>query len=684
MKANKKLNRDFLYEARRIGDQLLLEADSNENGMCWSTMTMGYNRDISFKRSVDIYSGVSGIVLFFLELHKQTREARYLDAAVKGMQWAIAFCEKNPSDYYAFFTGRMGVCYTLLQMYEFTREERYLEKALTLARPCGNFINSSKKDDLLNGCSGALLGLLHLHAAAGEDWILKTIDMFIRRLVEQAHHGPAGLYWDRTAHYGGGLCGFSHGAAGIGFVFLELGRYFHNTAFYWAAEQAFLYERFFFQKANLANNWPDLRKEISPGEDRREQQKAFPGRDANFFTGGGDLNAWCHGAAGIGLTRLHAYRLLKKKIYKKEFQIAIDKTTLTDVASQNPSPLFILCHGGGGNAELFLDAYQTFKTGKYLSLAESIGVNILNYYKKYRRYLSGFRGAGVLEDKSLFMGNAGIGYFLLRLRDPGGVPTVMAPHIHHPPASPAAVSKSLYPFINISRAEMHHRLLQRDFPRTLAAAAAIMPNPVSDFFNLQRLSPGENNIYSSLPAAFTAFMEKNILQLPEPGKEVLSDIFELESKKRRMDEAGQEHSRLSIKKQIPGQESGNLIAAEQESFLKLILVLDPGSNLFSTQWNWDLSNRDQWRSNLYREKEEESSPLLLNPGPLGIMETPLSHFTYKILYEFQEPRAVEQVIRATIEDFDTLTPEEENMVKEKVIEQIKQALSASVLINGSR
>jgi hypothetical protein len=657
------LNKRLLSEAQRIGDRLLAEAETDKDGMYWQSMTMDMDLKISFVKSETIYSGVSGIVLFFLELYKQTRDRRYMDAAVQGMNWVVAYCEKNPSNYYALFTGRMGVSYTLLQMHAYTREEKYLEQALATAGPCRNFPGQGNIDDLINGSAGTLLGLLHLHAATGAEWLLETMGLYIRRLVERAHHGPAGLYWDRSHQLIGGLCGFSHGAAGIGFVFLELGHYFQNNAFYQAAEQAFLYERFRYQKSRLPQNWPDLRKGIYRDEDRQAHLKALEEENWDFFTSGSDMNAWCHGAAGIGLSRLRAYQLLKKDIYKKEARIAIAKTRSTDIESPNASPLCILCHGQAGNAELFLYAWQTLKNKKYLAMAETIAVNILDHHEKNHRYLPGFRTENKEEDTSLFMGNAGIGYFMLRLLNPLQVPSVLIPQVdgQFVTTKPAVLSK--YPFISVSPAELYHDLLQKDFQRTLFTARAIMPQRVNAFLKDNRMNRMNTRI-----------------SLSPKEKESLADVFDLEREKRRMDEAIAGHSLLNIKREVLEQQAEKITTLEHDAFLKQILTLEPTTRLFTTQWNWDPANRENWESNLQREKEEEICPLLLQPTSWGIKEYQLSPFVYTILYEFQKPAAVEQVIKVTIDAFEALSLEQEKTLKQTIIEQIKQALSAGILL----
>jgi hypothetical protein len=677
-----KLKKDLLDEARRIGDRLLAEAETDENGMHWKTMTMDLNRNVSFIKSESIYSGVSGIVLFFLELFKQTQDKRYMDAAVEGMKWVINYCKKNPSSYYAFFTGRMGVSYTLLQMHQFTREKEYLENAIAMARPCKDISEgSSGVDDLINGTSGTLLGLLHLHAATGEKWILETIDCYIRCLVDRASHGPAGLYWDRSPQQISGLCGFSHGAAGIGFVFLELGHYFRNEAFYSIARQAFLYETYFFNQAKKHKNWPDLRRGIYSDDDYQEHQKAFLEGDMDFFTMGSDMNAWCHGAAGIGLSRLRAFQLLKNPVYKNEVQIAVDKTILTDIESSKPDPLFILCHGSGGNAELFIYAYQILRDKKYLSMAEKIAINALAYHKKHNYYLAGYSIPGAGEDRSLFMGNAGIGYFLLRLADPFHVPSILAPTIDVTLDPGELASASHYPFIYISLPDLQRRLLQKDFKRTILISEEIMPEELKVFLTGHQLDSNDTGF--SLVKPFIEFIEKFMPSLPAKKKDVLSDVFELEKEKRRMDEKIKSHSLLSIKENLLAQQAEKINETDNETFKKLIFRLEEDVRLAVTDWDWNESNREQWLSNPDREKgqeEEDFYPILLKPTPLGILETRLSPFSYTILYEFQESNPVEGVIRAVLEAFESLTPEQEEMLKGKIIQQIKEALLAGILI----
>ena len=358
---NHTIRTQLLEEVIRIGDELLEQAEHHASGMSWNTLSLdrGDWQRVIWHQSATLYDGVAGIVLFFLELYAQTRHERYRHAAVEGLRWVEYQYQQPVADVYPFFTGCLGVAYVMLRMAAVTQDDRFIASALRMVRPASDLLTpSTTVNDVLKGTAGTVLGLLHLYDASGETWLLDLIDRGIAGLLHHVHVDSKGVYWDRSPQTIRGLCGFSHGAAGIGFVFLELGHYFRNEAFYDLAEQAFLYESAYYDAQQ--QNWPDFRKgRYKPGDDRQHRD-AYAAGDLNFFTVGGDMNAWCHGAAGIGLTRLRAYELLKREQYQQDSKNAIEKTTRTDADDQAVSHSSSLCHGSGGNAELFIEAYRVF------------------------------------------------------------------------------------------------------------------------------------------------------------------------------------------------------------------------------------------------------------------------------------------------------------------------------------
>jgi lantibiotic modifying enzyme len=139
------------------------------------------------------------------------------------------------------------------------------------------------------------------------------------------------------------------------------------------------------------------------------------------------MTAWCHGAAGIALSRmelLHASPTPDPYL-KQEITSAI-QTTLRTGFGHNHS----LCHGDLGNLEVLLFAIQQCGMHQYTAELESLTEQILTRGEQ-QGWLSGIP-LGV-ETPGLMLGLAGIGYQLLRLARPDMCPCLLlvAPPLLH-------------------------------------------------------------------------------------------------------------------------------------------------------------------------------------------------------------------------------------------------------------
>lgn len=119
------------------------------------------------------------------------------------------------------------------------------------------------------------------------------------------------------------LTGLAHGAAGNGIALLEAGVALQRGDLIEAGVAAFSYEAAVYDRAG---NWPDFR---SPGAE--------------------PMTAWCHGAPGIGLTRLRALRLLpdhpRAGLWHDELGIAMSTTATAPLPTSDH-----LCCGLAGRA----------------------------------------------------------------------------------------------------------------------------------------------------------------------------------------------------------------------------------------------------------------------------------------------------------------------------------------------
>ena len=234
------------------------------------------------------------------------------------------------------------------------------------------------------------------------------------RLLAGARHTSAGWWWDAPgARAPTGLCGLAHGGAGIALALAALHRRTGDGRFAEGAREALRWERRWFSRAT--GGWPDLRGEL------REQAGGAVSYPA----------LWCHGAVGIGLSRLRIHAWTGECSPLAEAGAAIQATraatsaTLAALAEGTPGEdaNWSICHGLSGSAELLLTAWETLGHPDHLAAARRIGAAALH---------DGGDGAGPWrcgvpqggeETPGLMLGLAGIGMTLLRLHDPRRAPS---------------------------------------------------------------------------------------------------------------------------------------------------------------------------------------------------------------------------------------------------------------------
>ena len=161
--------------------------------------------------------------------------------------------------------------------------------------------------------------LLYLWRETGERATAGSGDASMARCCwREAAKEDTGWSW-KTTEAARNLTGFSHGAAGIGWALAELYAASREGGFRAAALEAFRYERSCWNPGK--RNWPDF----------REDEPEYPVH-------------WCHGATGIGLSRLRTWQILGDPELLAEAHSAL-ATVREDMGS--PDKLFALPRGNG-------------------------------------------------------------------------------------------------------------------------------------------------------------------------------------------------------------------------------------------------------------------------------------------------------------------------------------------------
>lgn len=409
----------FLETANAIGARLCRDAIWHDGRCNWLGDSMEFVSNawkVAHRAfGPGLYGGTSGIGLFLARLASFTNERMYQKAAEGGIRQALK--EKDTlhaATRIALYTGQTGIAWAAINAGQSLGNREFVEHGIDIIERLLEEPIQKEALDIISGSAGAIPALIHLYQhLMPEDRVLDCAIRHGDHLIDTARKRDLGWSWNTLnlppKEGQDDLTGYSHGSAGIGLAFLELHEVTGEPRFLVAAEQAFKYERHWFSPEH--ENWPDLRGLGEAGSH-----------------GEGELHynsAWCHGAPGIGLSRIRAYELTGEEVYLKEAECAL-RTTIKGLSyvSHAGQGNFSLCHGHAGNAELPIYASQVLDNNEYLSLAENVGLKGTELFEHYKMpWPCGVQGGG--ETPGLMLGLAGIGYFYLRLYEPTTTPSVL-------------------------------------------------------------------------------------------------------------------------------------------------------------------------------------------------------------------------------------------------------------------
>lgn len=408
---------DLLSVAETMGQRLVSQAMWDGHTCTWEVRIpapshFDVERTAPAAAGGDVYQGSAGIAWFLAQLYRVTGDRNVARTALGGIRHALLHAARQPTHRFGFHTGRVGVAFVAVQLADVLNKPRLCDAALAILEPMKGHEQHDDRLDVLTGAAGAIPALLQLSHELQQPALEKMACGLGELLFEKVQRGPAGWSWNTmslsTAQH---LTGLGHGASGIGLALLELYRATGQGAYRFAAEMAFLYERQLYDAK--VGNWPDFRHpELS---DLIFYHPAEAPCDDHDGCGQAFATTWCHGAPGIGLTRVRAYELTRQELYRQEAEAALISSLSSLSASLANGALdFTLCHGFGGICELPLLAAEVFRDPRLTKRCHECAE------RGWDRHSRGdsIWPSGVIDgaqDPSLMLGDAGIGAFYLRL-----------------------------------------------------------------------------------------------------------------------------------------------------------------------------------------------------------------------------------------------------------------------------
>ncbi|MGA7616750.1 MAG: type 2 lanthipeptide synthetase LanM family protein, partial [Thermoanaerobaculia bacterium] len=392
---------DFLREAAAIGDEILSHAIHGDDGsVTWiAPEFLRLEERPDFGATYYLYGGVTGISIFLAALARVTRTDRFGAAALAALRPLRSLVGSSDAERLLRQEG-IGGCNgigSLVYAVNLTGELLDDPETTALAVDLARFIDepriaSDERFDVEGGAAGAILALLALHRSTGEPWLLERARLCARHLLDRSLVEGGLRRWPGPDGFS--LAGLAHGSAGYTLALARLGAAIGDTALIEAATESLRWEDSVFDPSS--GNWPVFRR---------------AGKPPVFMI------AWCHGAAGIGLSRLSLRGLIKDDAVER----GIERSTSTVLADS----LFVvdhLCCGNLGRDELLVES-----GGEALEEARRRATVALD-----RRRNS---GAWALQPDAeenrifqpgFFRGLAGIGYSMLRLANPESLPSVLS------------------------------------------------------------------------------------------------------------------------------------------------------------------------------------------------------------------------------------------------------------------
>ena len=374
----------------------LLTAEIEERAVChngdisWSALKLEGENLWSFEPlGYNLYDGLFGMAVFLAKAEKQgflkNREiyGLTLKALCQYAEGKAAEKEKNTGLY----VGAGSLLYTFLILYEITGEDTMLDYAQKQVKLIEKLYPSDSGCDLISGNAGAIVALSKLYAVTGQEEVLALAEQIGDFLWAQAQKQYLGYGW-RVKDTGCALSGMSHGNSGFIMAYAYLLEYTHDKKYCQIIDGLIAYENSMYCAEE--GNWRDLR-----GNGRCHEVYA---------------NAWCHGAAGILLSRM---KLLRLDEYKNDLRIKADIQNAAAVLFEKSARKGLcLCHGMSGNYLIMrLYAKQFQPTGAQRESMECIKDAIIDAVASKKL---------LAQDKyftGLMTGLAGIALCLMEMAD---------------------------------------------------------------------------------------------------------------------------------------------------------------------------------------------------------------------------------------------------------------------------
>ncbi len=407
---------DYIKIAKIIGDELYEKKTSVNGEINWISKNRNSldGRYETMPMNQDLYDGAVGIALFFIYLSKYTKDDKYIkDSIILFEHYKKIFQDLVEIRYFtdlslqrkeyhplSVFGYPLSLLYLMVHLPKKYHDKQLVHQILMQLKAIMPF---TKQFDLFLG----LIGLL--------DYIIENNSLIDKVLYDDLLNEIIDILYSKSVSIGNGIMypyfdpfdkfrimylgGYAHGSAGIAYILNKVRKEFPDKEELLSPMigKLLIHDRSFFDES--IQGWID-------------------GRSVNEKYDGG---SWCHGSAGIALSRLLLSQSgINDDLLLKEIDIAY-KSILRNGIGGNQS----VCHGDMGNLEVLYAIGKFSDNYALTSLVEDKLSIIGNQLMK--GYISKGGDDGYVGLYNLFLGKAGVGYQFLRFAKWEECPSILCP-----------------------------------------------------------------------------------------------------------------------------------------------------------------------------------------------------------------------------------------------------------------
>lgn len=382
-------------EAERIHDEILearIELPDGESG--W----VGY--DVMDGKPIltggeGLYSGQIGIATYFASMYRVFGDERYRQQASDAVEFLFTESADDIIDHIIKLGNLGSLVYGLSVISDLTGRKRYQDRAVELATAISeDKIRTDDSYSILLGTGGTLMGLLRLYERSNERAVLEKATECGEHLLESRDDKWGYKVWDTNWNNEVESCstGMGHGAGGIGYSLYRLYAHTQREEYRDAADDAIEFEDVFYSEyeENWKSNW------TSPP----------------YYS-----LWWCFGLSGIGLSRIGSLEYVDSPDLRRD----LDRAKRFD---PKLAPTDMVCHGTFSQVDFLVELGRKCDDG-FLEEARTLAAKSVarrHENGSYKVVLGDHQG---VHNPVFFLGTAGIGYTLLRLLQPGEIPSIL-------------------------------------------------------------------------------------------------------------------------------------------------------------------------------------------------------------------------------------------------------------------